>query len=217
MLAQSPELPGIMASVAPLLDRYGYLGVAGIIFVESFGVPAPGQTIMIAAAVYAGAGQLDIAGVVAVAFLAAVLGDNVGYLIGRNGGRRAINKYGRYILLTPARFEKAEQFFVRRGPKIVVSARFIDGLRQLNGVIAGITAMSWRPFLLYNTIGAALWVGLWTTIAYLAGTNIGRVTGLIHRYQWFAIGLAAVAIGGYVTVHMRRRRRRRDTVTEPGS
>lgn len=209
--AQLVELPGFLASVAPVLDRWGYLAIAGIIGVESFGVPAPGQTIMVAASVYAGAGQMNILAVAAVSFVAAVLGDNVGYLIGRNGGRRVVLKYGRYVFLTPARFERAERFFVRRGPKIVVSARFIDGLRQLNGVIAGMTGMAWRPFLLYNTIGAALWVGVWTTLAYLVGTNIAVAGEYIHRYQWLpgaAIVTVAAAIG---LVHLRRRRRRAAT------
>jgi membrane protein DedA with SNARE-associated domain len=131
-VAQSAaELPGFLANMTPLLDRWGYLAVAAVVGVESFGVPAPGQTIMIAAAVYAGAGRLNIAGVIAVAFVAAVVGDNIGYLIGRNGGRRVVTRYGRYVLLTPERFARAEKYFVARGGRIVVAARFIDGLRQL--------------------------------------------------------------------------------------
>jgi membrane protein DedA with SNARE-associated domain len=207
-VAQTAELPGFLAAVAPLLDRWGYLAVAGIVGVESFGVPAPGQTIMIAAAVYAGAGRLSITGVIAVAFLAAVIGDNIGYLIGRNGGRRAVTRFGRYVLLTPARFARAEQFFVRRGSRIVVAARFIDGLRQLNGVIAGITLMPWQRFTAFNAIGAVLWVGFWTTLAYTLGSHISVVGDMIHRYQWFAIGAAVLGVGGYLLLHLRRRRRR---------
>jgi membrane protein DedA with SNARE-associated domain len=205
-VAPSGELPGFLESVAPLLDRFGYLAVAGVIGVESFGVPAPGQTIMIAAAVYAGAGRLNIFAVAIVAFLAAVIGDNVGYLIGRRGGRKVVTKYGKYIFITPARFDRAEQFFNRRGPRIIVAARFIDGLRQLNGVIAGITAMRWQSFLLYNAIGAVLWVGLWTTLAYVAGSHISVVGDFIHQYHWFAYAAVALGIGGWVAIHLRRRR-----------
>jgi len=205
----SAELPGFLAGVAPILDRWGYLAVAGVIGVESFGVPAPGQTIMVAAAIYAGAGRMNIFAVAAIAFVAAVLGDNVGYWIGVRGGRRLVHRFGRYVFITPERLARAEGFFARRGNRIVVVARFIDGLRQLNGVIAGITAMPWRTFLLYNAIGAALWVGWWTAVSYLFGTHLVEIIETAHRYQWWAIGLIALAIAGYVTLHVRHIRRRR--------
>ena len=211
------DLPGFLSGVAPILDRFGYLAVAGIIAVESFGVPAPGQTIMVAASVYAGAGRLNIFGVATVAFLAAVIGDSIGYWIGRNGGRKVVIRYGRYVFLTPARFERAEKFFVRRGARIVVVARFIDGLRQLNGVIAGITGMPWPSFLICNAIGAALWVGFWTTVSYLLGSNIAVVGELIHRYQWMAFAVITLAVAGYVALHVRKRRRvrREEAAAEP--
>ncbi|GAA4235876.1 membrane protein DedA with SNARE-associated domain [Streptosporangium album] len=113
----------------------GYLAVGALLFVEDFGVPTPGETILIAAAVYAGAGQLNIV-VVAVAVAAAVAGDNLGYLIGRTGGRAFIHRWGRYILLPPQRFHRAERFFARHGGKVVTVARFVEGLRQANGIIA---------------------------------------------------------------------------------
>jgi membrane protein DedA with SNARE-associated domain len=203
------ELPDFLHGVAPILDRWGYLAVAGVIGVESFGVPAPGQTIMVAAAVYAGAGRLNVVAVGAIAFIAAVLGDNVGYWIGVRGGRRVVHRFGKYIFITPERLERAEKFFARRGNRIVVVARFIDGLRQLNGVIAGITAMPWRTFLIYNAIGAALWVGWWTTISYLLGTHIVEIVDHTHRYKWLAIAVIAVAVATYVTLHVRHIRRRR--------
>jgi membrane protein DedA with SNARE-associated domain len=205
----SAELPGFLAGVAPILDRWGYLAVAGVIGVESFGVPAPGQTIMVAAAIYAGAGRLNIFAVAAIAFVAAVLGDNVGYWIGIRGGRKVVHRFGKYVFITPERLERAEKFFARRGNRIVVVARFIDGLRQLNGVIAGITAMPWRTFLIYNTIGAALWVGWWTTVSYLLGTHLVEILEQVHRYQWWAITLAVLAVATYVILHVRHVRRRR--------
>jgi membrane protein DedA with SNARE-associated domain len=203
------DLPGFLHGVAPILDRWGYLAVAGIIGVESFGVPAPGQTIMVAAAIYAGAGRLNVVAVGAIAFIAAVLGDNVGYWIGVRGGRSVVHRFGKYIFITPERLERAEKFFARRGNRIVVVARFIDGLRQLNGVIAGITAMPWRTFLIYNAIGAALWVGWWTTISYLLGTHIVEIVEHTDRYKWLAIAVIAVAVATYATVHVRHIRRRR--------
>jgi len=203
------DLPGFLHGVAPILDRWGYLAVAGVIGVESFGVPAPGQTIMVAAAIYAGAGRLNVVAVGAIAFVAAVLGDNIGYWIGVRGGRRMVHRFGRYIFITPERLERAEKFFARRGNRIVVVARFIDGLRQLNGVIAGITAMPWRTFLIYNAIGAALWVGWWTTVSYLLGTHLVAIIEHAHRYKWWAIGVIVIAIAVYLTLHVRHIRRRR--------
>jgi membrane protein DedA with SNARE-associated domain len=173
------DLPGFLHGVAPILDRWGYLAVAGFIGVESFGVPAPGQTIMVAAAIYAGAGRLSV------------------------------HRFGKYGLITPDPLAKAEKSFARRGNRIVVVARFIDGLRQLNGVIAGITAMPWRPFLIYNAVGAALWVGWWTTVAYLFGTHLVEIIEHAHRYKWWAIAALVVAIGAYVWLHARHIRRRR--------
>lgn len=203
------DLPSFLHAVAPILDRWGYLAVAGVIGVESFGVPAPGQTIMIAAAIYSSWGRLDIFAVAAIAFVAAVLGDNIGYWIGVRGGRRAVHRFGKYIFITPERLERAERFFARRGNRIVVVARFIDGLRQLNGVIAGITAMPWRTFLLYNTIGAALWVGWWTTVSYLLGTHLVEIIDRAHEYRYWAMAAVVVAVGGYAWLHIRHIRKRR--------
>src|SRR4051794_32537830 len=99
------DLPGFLHGVAPVLDRSGYLAVAGFIGVESFGVPAPGQTIMLAAPIYAGAGRLNIYAVAAIAFVPAVLGDNTRYWIGVRGGGRFIQRFGRYFMLAPERLE----------------------------------------------------------------------------------------------------------------
>ena len=211
----STDLPGFLHGVAPILDRWGYLAVAGVIGVESFGIPAPGQTIMVAAAVYAGAGRMNVVAVGVIAFLAAVLGDNIGYWIGVRGGRSLVHRYGKYIFLTPERLERAERFFARRGSRVVVVARFIDGLRQLNGVIAGITAMPWRKFLLYNAIGAALWVGWWTTVAYLLGTHLVDVMENLHRYSWWATAGVVIVVAGYVALHVRHIRRRRTRAAAP--
>jgi hypothetical protein len=90
-----------------------------------------------------------------------------------------------------------------------VVARFVEGLRQLNGVVAGATEMPWRRFVVFNAIGAAAWVGVWATAGYLAGDHITTITAAIHRYLWFAIGALVVAIGGYVLFHRSRRRRHR--------
>ncbi|HLI38456.1 MAG TPA: DedA family protein [Streptosporangiaceae bacterium] len=187
-----PPLPGALEYLAPVITRYGYLAVGGLLLIEDFGVPVPGETVMIIAAVYAGAGRLSIVWVAVIAAVAAITGDNIGYAIGRCGGQRLVARYGRYVLLTPARVARAEVFFARHGSAIVPAARFFDGLRQANGIIAGMAGMSWVRFGMLNALGAAVWVGAWTTIGDLAGHHIGTLYSVITRYG--AYELAAVAV-----------------------
>ena len=202
----APVLPGFLNTLAPLLNHYGYLAVGGIVLVEDFGVPAPGETILIAAAVYAGAGQLNVFAVAAIGFVAAVVGDNIGYAIGHFGGRPLALRFGRYVFLTPERLEKAESWFGRHGGKIVTIARFVEGLRQANGIIAGISKMHWAKFIAFNAFGAALWVGLWVTVGYLAGNHITPIYDTARRYElYLLIAVAVVVI--VLTVRYARHRR----------
>lgn len=201
--AGDQPLPGVLHSLEPTLRDWGYLAVGGFLFFEDFGVPMPGETMLIAASVYAGTGHLSIVAVAVVAFVAAIVGDNVGYVIGRFGGRRLAERFGRYVFLTPERLDRAEDFFDRHGAPIVVVARFVEGLRQLNGVIAGTVGMHWAKFLAFNALGAALWVGVWSSLGYVAGDHVEQIS----RYFTYV----AVAAGAVVVVvavrHVRRRRR----------
>jgi membrane protein DedA with SNARE-associated domain len=137
--------------------------------IEDFGVPVPGEAILIAAAVYAGAGRLNVLAVGVIGFVAAVVGDNIGFAIGHYGGRALVLRWGRYVRLTGERLDKAEIFFQRHGAWIITIARFIEVLRQANGIVAGTTGLRWRRFLAFNALGAALWVGTWVSLGYLAG------------------------------------------------
>ncbi|MFC8712651.1 DedA family protein [Streptomyces sp. NPDC057197] len=205
----APPLPGPLEHLAPLLSQYGYLAVGGVVLVEDVGVPAPGETILLAAGVYAGAGELNVLAVGLIAFAAAVIGDNIGYLIGHFGGRAFVHRWGKYIFLTPKRFETAERFFTRHGGKIVTVARFVEGLRQANGIIAGTTGMHWLRFLAFNALGAALWVGLWVSVAYFAGTHIDTVYDTIKRYEVWVLVAVAVLVAALVVRHLLRRRAER--------
>ncbi|WP_405143018.1 DedA family protein [Sphaerisporangium sp. NBC_01403] len=202
-----PPLPGPLAHLAPLLDQYGYLVVGALVFLEDFGVPVPGETILIAASVYAGAGQLNVVAVATIALAAAVIGDNIGYLIGRSGGRALVHRYGRYIFLPEKRFEAAEAFFHRHGAPIITVARFIDGLRQVNGLVAGTAGVEWRRFLTFNVLGALLWVGTWTTAGYLAGTNINKIYEELVRYQTYLFFAVLALVVLVIARHVIRRRR----------
>jgi membrane protein DedA with SNARE-associated domain len=135
-----------------------------------------------------------------------VIGDSLGYLIGRTGGRPLVLRFGRYLRLTPGRLDRVEMFMARQGPKVVVVARFVEGLRQLNGIVAGVTGMPWPRFVLFNAIGAAAWVATWTTAGYLAGNHLTAITATIHRYQLWAIAATVLAVAGYLLLRARRRR-----------
>ena len=207
-------LPGILASLAPVLDHYGYLAVGGFILLEDFGIPVPGETILIAASVYAGSGRLSIIAVGLIALLAAIIGDNIGYVIGYFGGRRLVLRFGKYVGLTSERMDKAERFFDRYGGAVVAGARFVEGLRQANGIVAGTIRMHWLKFLAFNALGAALWVSVWASIGYLAGGHITVIYNTITRYSlYFLIALAVAALALIVRSAIRRRRRSADKAT----
>lgn len=205
----APKLPGVFAKLAPLLNHYGYLALVVFVLAENFGVPLPGETILVAAAVYAGAGQLNIVLVGVFGFVAAVVGDNLGFAIGHFGGRRLVVRYGRYVFLTEERVAKAESFFQRYGGRVVAGARFVEGLRQANGIIAGISGMHWFTFFCFNALGAALWVSVWTTVGYFAGSHIEAVYGAITHY--FIIAIAVLVVLG-IAEYLRRRHKKRHSV-----
>jgi len=201
-------LPGLLANLAPVLNHYGYLAVGGFIALEDFGIPVPGETILIAAAVYAGAGRLNIFVVALIAVLAAIVGDNIGYAVGYFGGTALVLRFGRYVRLTSERLDRAEGFFRRYGGVVVAGARFIEGLRQANGIVAGTMRMAWQRFLAFNTLGAALWVGVWASIGYFAGGNITPIYNTISRYSLYLLIALAVLVAALITRAVIRLRRR---------
>ncbi len=154
-----------------------------------------------------------------IAWIAAICGDNVGFVIGHFGGgyvRRLLLRFGRYVGLTPARLEAAEARFRRIGPPVVVIARFIEVLRQLNGILAGIAGMHWLRFLLLNALGAALWVGFWGTLAWQLGERVHQLAALFKRFELPALGVLVLLLAAYVSWHLLRRRRQKVVDREGG-
>lgn len=191
-----PDLTSIFAGIRHFLDSYGYLSVGTVIFLESFGIPVPGETLLISAAVVAAKGKLDIVAVATIAFVAATLGDNVGYWIGWRFGRRYVAKHGRHFGMTEARIVKVETFVRKYGGPFVALARFVEVARQLNGVASGTSGMEWWRFALFNAIGAAGWVALWAGAAYMLGDHLGAIKAWAEKIGFVVIGLAAVAGAG---------------------
>jgi membrane protein DedA with SNARE-associated domain len=199
--AMPQHLPGVLHGLEPTLNRFGYLAVVGVVLTEDFGVPVPGETVLILAAVYAGTGRLNVVLVAVLGFCGALFGDYVGFAIGHFGGRRLAERYSRYVFLTPERLDKATRLFDRHGGKIIIVARFIEGLRQANGIIAGTSGMRWARFLLFNAIGAALWVLVWTSVGYLSGNHIDTIYRDATRYSTYL----AIAFGAFLVAYIARR------------
>jgi membrane protein DedA with SNARE-associated domain len=211
--AATPHLPGVLHALEPTLNHYGYLAVLVLVMIEDFGVPVPGETVLILAAVYAGAGRLNIVLVALLGFLGAVIGDNIGFAIGHFGGRPLVERYGRYVFITPERLDKTTGFFQRHGGKVIVIARFVEGLRQANGIIAGISGLHWARFLAFNALGAALWVAVWCSVGYFSGSHIDSIYNAATRYDTYLAIAVGVVVLAWIARRVYRRRRR---ATRPG-
>jgi membrane protein DedA with SNARE-associated domain len=179
-------------SLQHLIHAYGLWILFAVVMVESMGVPMPGETVLITAAIYAGSTQqIDILSVIAVAAAAAVIGDNIGYLVGRSVGLPLLNAYGRYIHLDAGRLAIGQYLFRTHGGKIVFFGRFIAFLRAFAAMLAGANRMSWPRFLLMNALGGICWATLFGSGAYLFGESIEHVAGPVG----LVLLLLAVAMG----------------------
>jgi membrane protein DedA with SNARE-associated domain len=204
-----PVLPGFMQSVAGPLDHYGIWAIALLLLLENLGVPViPGELAMIAGAIYAGAGQLNIVAVGVASVAAAFIGSECGYAIGRFAGREVVLRYGKYILIREHHLEKAEQTVDKYGGFVVIVARYIVGLRELNGIIAGVTGMRAATFAIFNAIGAVAWVATWVSLGYLAGDHIAAIYRNITRYALYVVIAAVVVVVALIVRHLIRRRQR---------
>lgn len=208
----SPPLPGFLQPLAGPLDHYGYLAIALLVLAENIGVPVvPGELALIAGAVFAGTGRagLYVVPVGIIAAVCCVAGAEIGYGIGRLGGRALVMRYGRHVFIREHHLDRAEAAVTRYGPGLVVVARYIVGLRELNGIIAGVTGMgAWR-FLACNAVGAAAWTGTWVAVGYLAGDHLDAVYATATRYGGISAGVLVLALAALITWRVRVRRSRR--------
>lgn len=192
--------------------RYGYFVVFFGVMLENAGVPVPGETILLAAGFFAAQGHFHLWMVIVVAAIGAMLGDNAGYAVGRRVGRAALERYGRYLLLTRRRLSKLDKFFARHGDKTILFARFVTGLRVFAALFAGAARMPWLTFVAYNMAGAILWA---VAIALL-GFFFGQSWELLHRW----LGRASLIVGlavllGIGLVYVWRRMARPDSSKNP--
>ncbi len=202
-----------LGMLEPWLHHYGVIAVFLILTFESCGMPLPGESLLVVAAILSGRGDFSFPSLFFSAWAGAVLGDNIGYLIGRMLGHDLLWRYGRKVGLNAERLGKVQAIFARYGPLTVGFARFVTVLRQLNGVFAGTVRMDWRRFLLFNALGGALWVVVWTMAGFYLGRHGADVAGLVHKLGF--IGAICVSIGlvvilAYVYGHRFFAKRRRD-------
>ena len=175
-----------------------------LIAVESMGVPLPGETALFAASILASDGRFSIVAVIVIAATAAIVGDNVGYLIGRKAGRRVLEASGPFQRHRRAVIAYGQPFFDKHGPKAVFLGRFVSGLRITAAWLAGVNRMRWRDFLFWNATGGIVWATVVGILAYSFGhaaESAIKTLGLIGL-----IGAVAAAATAWLVVHRRHRR-----------
>jgi membrane protein DedA with SNARE-associated domain len=203
----SPEhLHHLMETARKLLHEYGYAGLFGLIFLENFGFPVPGETLFIAAILAAAHGEMRIVPVVLCAWAASVLGGIVGFAIGRFGGHKLLQKYGPYVGINAERLHKVEDFSKKYGALFVILGRFFEGVRQIYAILAGCIASSWQRFLINNVIGATLWVGWWTFLVLWFHHNARHIWAAFKEHEVYVfLGVALVAGLSALLLHLHRR------------
>lgn len=193
------------ATIAHLVQAYGYLAVLLAVGAESLGVPVPGETTLIAAALFAGAThRLSLLYLIGVAAIAAITGDNLGYLIGRGGGYRLLRRYGHRVHVDEAKLKVGRYLFDRHGGSVVFAGRFITVLRTYAAFLAGTNMMNWRRFFLYNAAGGILWAALVGTGAYFLGSAAHRVGTVVAVAGGVLLAALTVALIWYMHRHMAR-------------
>ena len=172
-----------------ILGQYGYAGIFAVVFLESVGLPLPGETTLILASGLAAQGTFEPALVWATAASAAMVGDNIAYLIGKTGGHSLVLHHGRRVGITHQRLGQAEKIMSKRGWFVVFVARFFPLLRELNGLAAGTTQMRWRTFLIANALGAIVWAGIWTYFGDWLGMHL-----TLMAWVWHHLGPVSIVV-----------------------
>jgi membrane protein DedA with SNARE-associated domain len=203
--------PVIASALDDLLSNFGYLAVFATIAIESLGIPAPGETMLVTAGIYAGATHnLSIVGVIAAAATGAIIGDNIGYAIGRKGGYRLLLKYGHKLRIRESHIKVARYMFDTHGSKVVFFGRFVAILRTYAAFLAGVGQMEWRRFLLANAAGGIVWALIFGLASFYGGKAFERLSTPIN----ISLGIAGAVMIVLVTLFIRRRTERLAEVAE---
>ena len=203
-----PEWSGgfvLLARIQPLIAQHGYWVVFLIVMLESAGVPLPGETVLILASGYAGAtGQLNLSPVIICAAAGAILGDNVGFWVGRTYGAKFLLRYGKLVHLSEGRLRLGQYLFEKHGAKIVFFGRFVAFLRVFAALLAGVNKYRWPQFLFFNAAGGIIWAVAIGIGAFLFGDSIHRISGPLG-----IIALAGAIAGVIAFMYVVRREERK--------
>jgi membrane protein DedA with SNARE-associated domain len=210
MLAAFHPLASISGSIGAFLEQalkeYGYIIVFSAIMIESMGVPFPGETMLLIASAYAAStGTLSIYGVVACAAGGAMTGDSLGYWIGREGGRRLIRRFGKYVGLTDHRYQRVQGYLKKHGGKAVFFGRFVSIARTWIAVLVGAHHLNYVQFLLYDILGAITWATLYGSLGYAFGSNLPLLEKWVRR-AGITVTIVAVVVVIYL-LYLRRKRK----------
>ena len=186
--------------------QYGYWAVGVALLLENAGVPVPGETVLLLASFLAySQHELQLSWIIVVATIAATLGDNLGFALGYYGGRPLLGRYQAFFRIQDEMLARGEKLFARFGAVTVFFARFVFGMRIIAGPMAGVLRMEWRRFVIFNFLGAALWVTVISGAGYLFGQQWWRLEGIIKRFD---VAVAVVAVLALAIWWWRSRRER---------
>jgi membrane protein DedA with SNARE-associated domain len=197
--------------VTHLVDTYGYWAVILVTGLEAFGIPIPGETVLIAAGTYAGQSHhLSVWLIWLYATLAVLVGSGAGYWVGVKGGYRLLRRYGRYLHMNEKEIKLGRYVFDRFGAPVVSLGRFVAVLRTYAPFLAGTNRMAWPKFLVFNLIGAVAWAGLWTELSYHVGNSLKHASSTVD----LAVGIAAAVLVVAIVIVIRRQARRLEAAAE---
>jgi membrane protein DedA with SNARE-associated domain len=186
------------------LVNYGYWAIAVALLLENAGIPAPGETILLMASFLAySQDELRLPWIIVVATIAATIGDNLGFALGYYGGRPLVTRYQSFFRIRQSTLERGEQLFARYGAPTVFIARFVFGMRIIAGPLAGVLRMPWKKFMVFNFLGALVWVSVISAAGYLFGRHWDELEVYIKRFDVF---IAVAAIVAIAVIWWRRRR-----------
>jgi membrane protein DedA with SNARE-associated domain len=187
-----------------VIVQYGYWAVGGALLLENAGIPVPGETILLLASFLAfSEHDLQLSGIIVVATICATLGDNLGFALGYYGGRRLLQRYQSFFRIEKPVVERGERLFARYGSLTIFFARFVFGMRIIAGPLAGVLRMPWKRFLLFNFLGAALWVSVISSVGYFFGRHWDRLEREIKRLDLAAV-VALLLIAAFLWWRNRR-------------
>ncbi len=184
----------VVSDLLHLIGRYGYLVVFFGVMLEGAGMPLPGETVLLAAGALVHRGVLDFGDTVFFGILGAVVGNQIGYWVGRFGGRPFVLRWGRYAFITPERLGHAEAFFARHGGSAVFLSRFVVGLRVFGALVAGTSRMPWGKFALYNVLGGVVWAAAAVSLGYFLWASISLVEHWVGRVSLLLVAALALAL-----------------------